>query len=157
MKKNLIIALAVTGTFAACKKENATTNPVNEVLAGKSYSDKEWKIKSIKTTPAVIDVDGDGRADEEIITSLQTGERNKSLTFASDGKVWEKSGEFNYKLGRDEIKQNGNWNVTANDDQVTWIQDDGTVVEMQVIASNNHELKVSYGDEQLKIAMLLEN
>jgi len=91
-RKNLIIALAITGSLASCQKEGTATaaSTENKTNNTTSFTDKAWRIKSVITNPAVLDVDGDSKKDSEVISSLQYPERNKDIVFAADGKVWER-------------------------------------------------------------------
>lgn len=152
-RKNLIIALAITGSLASCQKEGVATAASTEKKSDStSFTDKAWRMKSVTTNPAVLDVDSDGKKDTEVISSLQYPERNKDIVFAADGKVWERQAALPGDA-LTEAKQNGTWKNAGNANTITWTQEDGTV--SNITTTGSEEMTLVHQNEMVTITVLL--
>ena len=152
-RKNLIIALAITGSLASCQKDGVATAASTEKKSeSTSFTDKAWRMKSVVTNPAVLDVDGDGKKDSEVISSLQYPERNKDIVFAADGKVWERLAALPGDAST-EAKQNGTWKSTGSANTITWTQEDGTV--SNITSTGPEEMTLVHQNEMVTITVLL--
>jgi len=153
-RRNLIIALAITGSLASCQKEGVATAASSEKKSEPtSFTDKAWRMKSVVTNPAVLDVDGDGKKDSEVISSLQYPERNKDIVFAADGKVWERLAGLPGDAST-EAKQNGTWKNTSNANIISWTQEDGTFSNITT-APDSEEMTLVHQNEMVTITVLL--
>jgi|GEM_PF-3683971 len=153
MKKILITLIALT-SLNSCKQ--MTTQPIAETenFLNLSFTDREWKIKSIVTEPALIDIDGDDKLDAEIINSLQEKERNKRIIFTSTGEVIEKIAKDNSAF-EFEIVKNGSWSKQDGSTGFKWVQEDKTVClidarnsesdELRIMSTDNNDIKVVIG------------
>lgn len=107
----------------------AGTNPIsdkNETVY--SFTDKLLEIKSIVTVPAILDIDGDGKNDKEVLPSFQANERTKKISFLSDGKVMELEKHAVTVNQTTKGTQNGTWKKTEDLKGIIWCQDDGTII-----------------------------
>lgn len=152
-RKNLIIALAFSGSLASCQKEGTATaaSTENKTSTTTSFTDKVWRMKSVITDPAVLDVDGDGKKDSEVISSLQYPERNKDIVFAADGKVWERLAALPGDAST-EAKQNGTWKSAGNANTITWTQEDGTA--SNITTTGAEEMTLVHQNEMVTITVL---
>lgn len=123
-----------------------TINP----LVTPAFMDKPWKIKSIITNPSVLDIDGDGSNDAEIIKSLQQAERNREFIFGADGTVWERKIAEGNQQEEPAAIQNGTW-IHAKEDLLRWTQDDHTLIDLRVVSQSENELKLGYEADAMKV------
>lgn len=153
-RKNLIIALAITGSLASCQEEGTATaaSTENKTSNTTSFTDKAWRMKSVITNPPVLDLDGDGKKDSEVISSLQYPERNKDIVFAADGKVWERLAALPGDAST-EAKQNGTWKSVGNTNIISWTQEDGTISNITIKGSE--EMTLVHQNEMVTITVLL--
>jgi hypothetical protein len=150
--KKIILIMTVIMSSAACQKDKLDNKPTyNESVKAGIFGEKEWQLTSIHTTPALLDINGDGQKESELISTLTESERNKLFVFAPDGKVWEKKQEYAETI----TAENGNWKPGADGNSITWIQKDGTVLNAKAELFSGHEVRLSYKNEHAEIVYTL--
>jgi hypothetical protein len=155
--KNMILILIAAGSLTSCQKDKENTDPSSTTyeksVMRETFGEKEWSIISIVTTPAVMDINGDGKNEAELISTLQEGERNKKLVFAPDGKVWEKR----TSKGETTTTENGKWQPGEDGDIIVWKQSDGTILVAETSEFSGNTVKFSYKQNDVEMMFTLES
>ncbi len=141
----LSLGLLTCGVFETI---SATTSAKMGTLTGKI-----WKISSITTEPAIIDVDGDGKKDKEIIGSLQSSEREKTISFKPNGVVEE---TFITTNGSIEVEYNGSWKMDQLGESFLWKLSDKSILKGQV-QDNNIELTHIDSNLEIRYTLVLQS
>ena len=148
----MALTLAIVTSMVSCTKddnmnENEYQNSVNKETFGK----KEWMLKSIYMNPAILDINGDGIKDAEMISSLQDEERTKTIVFASDGKVWENNTSISSPV------QAGTWKPNDMGDYIHWIQKDGTIITAKREDFSKNMILFTYKSENSEISYTFQS
>jgi len=142
MKNSIITIVSCITLFAA-----GISGTIASVSTGSdsAFIGKEWRITSIITEPAVMDVNGDGVRDKEVIGSIQQPGVTKSIIFMADGKVVEKTRVTN---NPELVVQQGTWKRSSKSSAFTWINKEGIELKGTV---EKGEVKLVYEDDKLEI------
>ena len=155
--KKLILGLTIGILFVSCQKTKIDTEvSITKSQSNSVFGDKDWRLVSVLTTPAIWDLDGDGKKDSELISTLQGDEKMKILRFTSDGKVLAKEMTSLVKGNVNEPQQIGIWKSDPTSNSITWIRSDGTVIEAKakVVSENMIKLICKSGKTEIIYTLL---
>lgn len=154
--KKLILGITITILFVSCQKTKIETE-VSIAQSNSVFGDKDWRLVSVFTTPAIWDLDGDGKKDSELISTLQGDEKMKILRFTSDGKVLAKETSSLENSNANKLQQIGIWKSDPISNSITWIRSEGTAIEAKAEVVSENMIRLICKSEKTEIIYTLLN
>lgn len=145
MNKMVLTLALVSGMISCTKEETQNENEYQSSVNKETFGKKEWVLKSIYMNPALIDINGDGIKDAEMISSLPQDERTKTIVFAPDGKVWET------KHSSAPAVMEGNWKPDSSGEMLLWIQKNGIILTAKAADYSLNTIAFTYKNDKAEI------
>lgn len=138
-----MIGLALSSMTAA---ETSAVKPSTIPL----LTEKQWQLTSILMTKPLIDVNGDGEPDAEVITSLHPEEREKTMLFRAEGTVWETPATS----GAMPVPK-GSWELLSST-EILWTFPGGDQRRLRFVPVSSNSIRLVYQTAEQQISYTLE-
>ncbi|MDJ1501374.1 lipocalin family protein [Xanthocytophaga agilis] len=147
-----VLALTLLGSLAACKKHDPDPVKNNDPI----FVGKHWKMSAITTNP-IIDFDGDGTADPDLLPFFPTCVTDNIVTFKEGGKIESEEGE----ACPDETPITGTGTWSYNENTKIFTLTDGTAAgtqnyEIVEMSATTLKWKVEIEEEGQSLDMIME-
>jgi hypothetical protein len=129
----LIIALAFTSVFTACKKDDEPkVNPKEEALTG-----KKWKLATAIINPAILGTN-------DAFDLLEDCDKDDFTEFKRGGQVVFDQGPL--RCDGEPQTQTGTWSFNSDQTKITVNEPGEDPITYDIIELNNNSVKVKYSE-----------
>lgn len=137
-----LAAALLLGGASSCKKDTNETTPGGGTDKTPAFVGKTFTVQSIKIDPP-MDMDGDGKPDDELTKFLDACDLDDAVIFQPDGKLIEDHGTNRCDPAEARTEHTSNWAYADGKTTMTDVADPSDKSVWNVLESTNSTLKVT--------------